>query len=169
MDPKSRKQLLARFAGLALGLPIPFVRYEKKSYYIFPSNYAFVHDANEDVKLFLTVYVDPKGESAFTLQFGWSVKGRYPEVLEMRFPQDTTANILRYAEDEYVERTRVFVGRDQWWPFEASRADVSEKSFTEIETLLHAKVVPYLQGFLRFRKVDQTAQPRHGEGPRARE
>jgi hypothetical protein len=151
MDTKSRKQLIARFGQLAEGLALPFKPFSEKAYYLFPSNYAFVHHASTDIWLFLVVYVNPKGEHNFTLKFGWSIKGRFPEVLDSRFTRDKSANTARYTEDELINRTSVFVGNDHWWPYQLSTPEINDDTFAEVEELLRGHVIPYLRGFLESR------------------
>src|SRR6516162_2929624 len=114
------KLLRKKFSEMVRGLELPFEEFSGKSEYLLPIDYAHVHRVNEKLWLFLVLYINPKGRQCFTVQFGWSTLGRFPEVLDMRFP-DLEVKKERFREKEHFQRVAVFLGHDQWWYLEGDK------------------------------------------------
>ncbi len=159
--------LKKRFAEMVGQVVPPFQAFKGKSAYIFPCEYAYVHCAAESIWLFLVLFINPKGRESFTLEFGWSLKGRFPEVLSIDF-LDMEPERRRFVEEEYIQRIGVFRGRDTWWfvEDEEKSREYFQKHFSypavtpeqaeaavnsameDVKQLLEAKVLPYLREFV---------------------
>jgi len=135
-----------------------FELYKGKSEYIFPSSYYFVHRESERGMAVIVLHIYSKSHrSEFTLGFGWSRLGRLPEVLSAWFAlEDAAAGRVHYSDEEYMNRVRMFLGKDTWWHFSSENPSESEANFAAAAQVIREKVVPFVMGAL------QSATPRAG-------
>lgn len=156
-----RQELIRQFTVLVKNIDPSFEPFEGKSLHLFPSHFVLVSRRSESVWLLLEVFINPNGLQSFTILFGWSTKGRFPEVLDIKF-LDTEAKRERFREKEYRQRIGVFLGQDKWWFFEGesgetdllprtmSRAEadaVVSGALKEVEPIIRNQVMPYLWDF----------------------
>ena len=169
-------ELKKQFSEMVLGLGLPFEKFKGKSEYLFPSVYPHVYRVDEKLWLFILLYINPKGYQSFTVQFGWSLFGRFPEVTEGQFITDQAVNKERFKEPEFMQRISIFCGPDTWWFLEGTQEDAlhghmdfqpqdiaSEeakkavsKALSEVKKALDDKLIPYLKEFLEWSKPEQS-------------
>lgn len=152
MNRVSKRVLQRKIEPLLQSLPLTFYPYSEKSPYLSNSKIAYCHEARAGVKLFITLYLNPDGGDWFTLMFGWSIKGRYPRVIDMKFAIDDVPNPVRFGEIEYIERSRIFLKKDIWWMVDTRDDTKFVKTIGEIEKMLRNSMIPYLQDFLVSRQ-----------------
>jgi hypothetical protein len=158
MNRTSKRALQSRMEPILHALPLSFTSYEEDTPYISKYKIPYCCSIDPHVKLFVSFYLNPDGGDWFTLLFGWSTKGRYPHVVDMKFAIDDSPNFGRFVEEEYIERTRVFFRKDIWWVVDTKSEGNFNATVAEIERVLRSGVVPYLQEYLRFREFSSGSQ-----------
>jgi hypothetical protein len=88
---------------------------------------------------FVLWYVWPKPtKAAFTLEFGWSLHHRIPEISTGYFALDTADQLTtRFKENEYIQRVGIFFGADIWWPITGHPQD-----FAAAGDVIRTKILP---------------------------
>jgi len=150
MNAKDRRLLITRFKEIVAKTDPQFLPFNGASPYVFPSHLYFSYERPGRGMLFLDLSINQKSDkSDFTLQFGWSRLGRFPEVLSVHYyMDDLAAGIRRYSQPEYMQRVMMFLGRDTWWCFDGSNPEQCEEVLKVVEDILRAKIIPYLVGAL---------------------
>jgi len=90
-----------------------FSAFEGESDYMEPGTVTYCRK-EEKVWQFICLFLDQRGYEQFTMEFGWSTKGRFPEVLPLSCP-DPTDSHSEFEMDEYMQRVGGFDGADMWW------------------------------------------------------
>jgi hypothetical protein len=146
MHAKDRRLLISKFSAIVASLNPQFLPFSGASEYIFPKHSYYSYKHSSDSSLFLDLYINQKNNTSdFTVQFGWSRLGRFPEVLSVHFYMDDfQAGVKRYSQPEYLQRVAMFLGGDTWWPFDSGNPTECTKTLKTVEDLLREKVVPYL-------------------------
>jgi hypothetical protein len=102
------------FTELVANLDPTFVPFKTKSEYLFASNYPYILRTNEDIVLFLVLFLDPKGRERFTVEFGWSREGRFPEVHPIA-PYQVGSKAECFEKREFLQTIGPSGGAEQWW------------------------------------------------------
>jgi hypothetical protein len=84
-----------------------------------PGEIPFEKQAPDNVtRVYITIVPDVRGGERFTVELGWSTKGRFPDPgsRPSGFP---TSERLEFSRDEFICRLEeILRGKDEWWVIE---------------------------------------------------
>jgi hypothetical protein len=148
-----------------------------ESMYLNPGERVFEWRHSEALRLFLLLVPDLKGGERFTVELGWSARGRFPE-LGMRPSMRPPRRAAELEEEEYICRLgELCKGGDYWWRLGAPpalsvagtvatlQAQIAPMGMAEAREIVQPVVadavtqlkrhgVPYLEDWLESRGVD---------------
>lgn len=111
-----------------------------RSMYLNPGERVFSWEAAGAANLFVILVPHPKGPDQFTIELGWSVLGRFPE-LSMRPSLRLPKRGEEFQESEYVCRLgEVAGGSDRWWSL--AKAPVPAPTVAGALAALRERIAP---------------------------
>lgn len=152
------------FGAFARTLTPAFESFRTKSLYHPPGETVVAAEVGPNLRLFLGLMINPKGKQCFTIWFGWSKLGRFPE-LDERNVMERVPDETRFSNEEFRERVGAFLNEDKWWFLEdkgnikahfsceevsneEARVRVS-RALAEVKAAVETHVMPYLRAFMK--------------------
>lgn len=129
-----------------------FKRWIGKTIYLWPGEHAFYSKISEDIFSFIVFSPHEKRDDAFTVEIGWSIHGRFPE-LDMRPIPRHGSHDEEFAEPEFLKRLGELIkGDDVWWRF-TPNADYNEAVKVAVDRAIddvEGYGLPYLELYRNY-------------------
>ena len=148
-----------------------------KSQYLWPGERSFLWIPREPIHIYVVLSPSLKGYDEFSVDIGWSLLGRFPEI-GARGARTPTSDHFEFKEDEFACRvTSLYSGEDEFWklydeqilmddPMSLILSQAQPLSKDQAEKIVLPKVhdamdkllkygVPYLNEFVEYIERDK--------------
>ena len=134
-----------------------FGLFDGESSYLWPNEIAY-HKKVQGFDLFLVLSPHEQDSSQFTVDVGWSRKGRFPELMMRPSFIDPDEDHSEFSQDEYFTRIGILEnGIDKWWKITSPEdaADTLKNVAAEVERV----AIPYLDLLAKSSNAETQGSP----------